>query len=128
VEHTHETTTATTTATLTNFEENQQTPRDTKRPPKGIEGPSETAKNKLLRFPYALPSTPNSQLSGAVDADFFVTGIVPDFTRVCYAFGPCFLSPFVHLILILKEPITAKDVTACERGQPGIFLSRANPF
>jgi hypothetical protein len=50
-------TTATTTATSTNFEENQQTLRDTKRPLKDIEGPPGTAKNELLRFPYALPLT-----------------------------------------------------------------------
>ncbi len=39
------------------------------------------------------------KLLGSVNADFFVTGIAPDFTRVCYALGPCFLSPFVHLVL-----------------------------
>ena len=69
----------------------------------------------------SLAKKTRSQLSGAVDADFFVTGIVPDFTRVCYAFGPCFLSPFVHLVLILKEPVTAKDVTACERGRRDFY-------
>ncbi len=56
------------------------------------------------------------KLLGAVNADFFVTGIAPDFTWVCYPFSSCFLSPFVHLVLILKKPITAKDIAACKRG------------
>src|SRR5947199_6992516 len=55
-------------------------------------------------------------LSGTMDADFFITGIVPNFARVCYAFSPCFLSPFVHLVLILEQPVTAKDIVACKRG------------
>jgi len=63
----------------------------------------------------------NGKLSGAVDADFFVTGIIPDFTRVCYAFGPCFLSPFVHLVLILKEPVTAKDIATRKRGRRDFY-------
>ena len=56
-----------------------------------------------------------------MDADFFVTGIGPNFARICYAFSPCFLSPFVHLVLILKEPVTAKDLAACKRGRCAVY-------
>src|SRR5712691_4315333 len=102
-------------ATSLNTLEDQRRPNKlTKEPGKSAIADSnqyeqERPKTVLLLSP-SIPINPNSQLSGAVDADFFVTGIVPDFTRVCYAFGPCFLSPFVHLVLILKEPVTAKDI------------------
>src|SRR5258708_17672399 len=113
-------------ATSLNTLEDQRRPNKlTKEPGKSAIADSnqyeqERPKTRLPVSPSA-PITPNSQLSGAVDADFFVTGIVPDFTTVCYAFGPCFLSPFVHLVLILKEPVTAKNVAACKRGRRDFY-------
>jgi len=55
-----------------------------------------------------------ANFSSPVDADFFVTGIAPNFAGVGYSFSPCFLRPFVHLVLILEESIRAKDVAACK--------------
>src|SRR6266568_3479981 len=53
--------------------------------------------------------------SGSVQADFFLPGIVLDFMHVRYALDYGFLNPFVHLIFILIEPITAKDVAMSKR-------------
>lgn len=48
----------------------------------------------------------------AMDADFLIMRIVPDGFGVGDAFSPRFLRPFVHLVLILKEPIGAKNIAA----------------
>src|SRR6266705_4426964 len=53
--------------------------------------------------------------SGSVQADFFLTSIALDFMYVCDTFGDGFLNPFVHLVFILIEPITAKDVATSKR-------------
>ena len=53
--------------------------------------------------------------AGSVQADFFLPSIVLDFTYVGYALDYGFLNPFVHLVFILIEPITAKDVAASKR-------------
>src|SRR2546423_10534384 len=53
--------------------------------------------------------------SGSVQADFFLPGIVLDFMHVRYALDDGFLNPFIHLIFILIEPITAKDVATSKR-------------
>src|SRR5260370_11400576 len=55
------------------------------------------------------------QVSGTVEADFFLSSIVMDFMNVGHAFGNGFLNPFVHLVFILIEIITAKYITACKR-------------
>src|SRR6266700_7131836 len=48
--------------------------------------------------------------SGSVQADFFLPGITLDFMHIRYALDDGLLNPFVHLVFILIEPITAKDV------------------
>src|SRR5437868_9286955 len=53
--------------------------------------------------------------SGSVQADFFLSSIALDFMHVRYAFDDGFLNPFVHLVFILIEPITAKDVATSKR-------------
>src|SRR5260221_1279909 len=40
---------------------------------------------------------------------FFLPGIAPDFTRIAHSFKARFLYPLIHFILILKEPVAAKD-------------------
>ncbi len=49
--------------------------------------------------------------SGSVQVDFFLPCIAVDFMHVGYAPGDGFLNPFVHLVFILVEPVTAKDVS-----------------
>src|SRR5258708_24314971 len=41
---------------------------------------------------------------------FFLPGIAPDFTRIAHSFKARFLYPLIHFILILKEPVAAKDI------------------
>jgi hypothetical protein len=53
--------------------------------------------------------------SGAVQADLLLPSISLDFMHVRYALEDGFLNPFVHLIFILIEPITAKDVAVSKR-------------
>src|ERR1700694_3554836 len=53
--------------------------------------------------------------SGSVQADFFLSSIVLDFMHVRYALDYGFLNPFVHLVFILIESVTAKDVAASKR-------------
>src|SRR5260370_17454741 len=53
--------------------------------------------------------------SGSVQADFFLPSIALDFMHVRYALDDGFLNPFVHLVFILIEPITAKDVATSKR-------------
>src|SRR6266581_7705260 len=65
--------------------------------------------------------------SGSVQADFFLPGIVLDFMHVRYALDYGFLNPFVHLVFILIEPITAKDVATSKRWwgrSPRVFSDR----
>lgn len=50
--------------------------------------------------------------SSAVNGAFFLASILPDFTGISHALRSCFLRPFVHLVLILKEPVGAKNVAA----------------
>jgi hypothetical protein len=52
----------------------------------------------------------------SVDADFFLAGIAPDFAWIGDPLGSCFLNPGTHFILVLLEPVAAKDVAPCERG------------
>src|SRR5258708_22262688 len=53
--------------------------------------------------------------TGCVQADLFLSGIALDFLHVRYALGDGFLDPFVRLIFILVEPVTANDVAASTR-------------
>src|SRR5215469_7332876 len=53
--------------------------------------------------------------SGSVQADLFLPGIALDFMHVCHALDDGFLNPFVHLVFILIEPVTARDVAASKR-------------
>jgi hypothetical protein len=48
--------------------------------------------------------------SGSVQADFFLSSIALDFMHVRYALDDGLLNPSVHLVFILIEPVTAKDV------------------
>src|SRR5690242_6750826 len=62
--------------------------------------------------------------SGSVQADFFLPSITLDFMHVRYALDDGFLNPFVHLIFILIELITAKDVATSKRWwcrSPNVF-------
>ena len=61
------------------------------------------------------PTDISSMDSGSVQADLFLSGIAVDFMHVCYTLVDGFLDPFVHLIFILVEPVTAKDVAASKR-------------
>jgi hypothetical protein len=49
--------------------------------------------------------------SASMEADFFLTSIAEDFSRVCYSFGSCFLGPSAHFIFILVEPVATKNMT-----------------
>ena len=65
--------------------------------------------------------------SGSVQADFFLSSIKLDFMHVRYALDDGFLNPFVHLVFILIEPITAKDVATSKRWwcrSPRVFSDR----
>src|SRR5260370_4631107 len=53
--------------------------------------------------------------SGSVESDFFLPSIALDFIDVRYARDYCLLNPFVNLVFILIEPITAKDVATSKR-------------
>jgi len=53
--------------------------------------------------------------SGSVQADLFLPSKVLDFMYVRYTLDDGFLNPFVHLVFILIEPITAKDVATSKR-------------
>ena len=46
---------------------------------------------------------------------FFLPGIVPDVTWIAHAFAVRFLEPLVKLILVLVEPVTAKDIPPRKR-------------
>ncbi len=62
--------------------------------------------------------------SGSVQAYFFLSSIKPDCMHVRYALDDGFLNPFVHLVFILIEPITAKDVATSKRWwgrSPNVF-------
>ena len=62
--------------------------------------------------------------SGSVQADFFLTSIALDFMYVRHALDDGFLNPFVHLVFILIEPVTTKDVATSKRwwcGSPRVF-------
>ena len=64
--------------------------------------------------------------SGSVHADLFLPGIVLDFMHVRYALDDGFMNPFVHLVFILIEPVTTKDVATSKRwwcGSPRVFSS-----
>ncbi len=53
--------------------------------------------------------------SGSVQTDFFLPGITLNLMYICYALDNGFLNPLIHLIFILIEPITAKDIAASKR-------------
>ncbi len=53
--------------------------------------------------------------SGSIQADFFLPSIALDFMHICHALDDGFLNPFVHLVFILIESVTAKDVAAGKR-------------
>ena len=47
-------------------------------------------------------------------ADFFLPGVTPNIAGVCYPLSLCFLNPGTHFILVLKEPVAAKNLAPCE--------------
>src|SRR5256885_14233420 len=51
----------------------------------------------------------------SIQTDFFLPGIALDFMHVCHALDDGFPNPFVHLIFILIEPITAEDIATSKR-------------
>ena len=53
--------------------------------------------------------------SGSIQLDFFLPGIAMDFMHIGHALDDSFMYPFVHLVLILIEAITAKDIAAGKR-------------
>src|SRR6266566_6587083 len=65
--------------------------------------------------------------SGSVQADLFLPSKALDFMHIRYALDDGFLNPFVHLVFILIEPITAKDVATSKRWwgrSPRVFSDR----
>src|SRR2546422_8543083 len=65
--------------------------------------------------------------SGSVQADFFLPSIALDCMYVRYALDDGLLNPFVHLVFILIEPITTKDVATSKRWwcrSPRVFSDR----
>ena len=53
-----------------------------------------------------------------MNANFFLTSIAENFTRVGHSFGSCFLGPGTHFIFILVESVAAKNM-ALENRQWG---------
>src|SRR6266568_1202473 len=81
----------------------------------------------LLRSRVSSRSSVLYGLRLRVQADFFLTSIALDFMYVCDAFSDGFLNPFVHLVFILIEPITTKDVATSKRWwcrAPRVFSDR----
>ena len=58
---------------------------------------------------------PAEVLLGSIQADFFLPSIALDFMHICHALDNGFLNPFVHLVCILIESVTAKDIAAGKR-------------
>ncbi len=58
---------------------------------------------------------PAEGLLGSIQADFFLPSIALDFMHICHALDNGFLNPFVHLVCILIESVTAKDIAAGKR-------------
>ena len=54
--------------------------------------------------------------SCAMQSRFFLPGIAPDAARILHAFAARFLEPLVQFILVLIEPIAAKDIAPRKRG------------
>ena len=55
---------------------------------------------------------------------FFLPGVAPDVTWIAHAFAVRFLEPLVKLILVLVEPVTAKDIAPRKRSRgrfPAMF-------
>ena len=48
---------------------------------------------------------------------FFLPGVAPDVARIAHALAVRFLEPLVKLILVLVEPVAAKDMTPCKRSR-----------
>ena len=48
-------------------------------------------------------------------SSFFLPGIAPDVARSAHSFAVRFLEPLVHFILILIEPVAAKDIPPRKR-------------
>src|SRR5579859_6171471 len=66
--------------------------------------------------------------SSSVQADFFQPRITLYFMHIGYAFDYGFLNPFVHLILVLIEPITAKDIATSKRWLYYILIEHTSCF
>lgn len=49
-----------------------------------------------------------------MDAAFFLTSVVPDFTRVCYSLGTRLLSSGAHFISVLIKSVATKDIAPCK--------------
>ena len=62
----------------------------------------------------------------SMNADFLLTSIPENFTRICNSSGPRFLRPRTHLIFILVKPITTKDVTLHKRGRSNMHQMDAS--
>jgi hypothetical protein len=53
--------------------------------------------------------------SCSMKSSFFLSGIVLDFARSAHSIDACFLHPLVHFILILIEPVDAKNIPPSKR-------------
>ena len=49
-----------------------------------------------------------------MNADFFLSSVAPNIAGVRDPLSPCFLNPGTHFILVLIEPVAAKDLAPCE--------------
>ncbi len=57
----------------------------------------------------------NGEMLPSVNANFLLTSVAPDITRVCHTFR--FLNPGAHLIFVLEKTIAAKEIASrgCRR-------------
>jgi hypothetical protein len=67
---------------------------------------------------------PAEVLPGSIQADFFLPSIALDFMHICHALDNGFLNPFVHLVFILIESVTAKDIAAGNQRSSAVHLVR----
>jgi hypothetical protein len=49
-----------------------------------------------------------------MNTDFFLASVAPNIAGVRYPLRPCFLNPGTHFVLVLIEPVAAKDLAPCE--------------
>src|SRR5712692_2800208 len=64
----------------------------------------------MNRFPVRQGGAARRGRSCSMKSRFFLPGIAPDVARIAHSFKARFLYPLIHFILILKEPVAAKDI------------------